>query len=503
MERKQIIRVILAGLAVVVLMVGGFTVYSFVGGARAKEGIFLPGTQPGDGLIFESQERCRICHFTETGPYTDWRGTMHSFAMKDPLFLATLAIANQDIPGAGDFCIRCHAPAGWLEGRSKPPDGSGLTQEDFDQGIHCDFCHRAIDPLSEEAKIRIEQEVTDYENGMYVVSGNANIKRGPYDDSVAPHETKFSAFHRKGQFCGVCHDVTNPVNGVPIERTYSEWEQSWYADQGEAGNCQSCHMKSVPGYAAELPSKAPKVPFRNFLPRHEFAGGSYWIFDVLSLFWPGLDQEAISAKKESSLQMLRSAANLEVMAKSNGQKVVARVRIYNKTGHKLPSGFPEGRRIWINVKASDAGGRIVYESGRYDWDTAILRKDAQLKVYEGKPGIKGRGATFHFVLNDYWAKDNRIPPRGFVNQNFERVGAGVIGYKYNDGQYWDDTSYTLPKNTEVVQVALYYQTTSKEYIDFLFSQNATNDWGKKILEGWRKTGKSAPVEMAMVRVPVR
>jgi hypothetical protein len=42
-----------------------------------------------------------------------------------------------------------------------------------------------------------------------------------------------------------------------------------------------------------------------------------------------------------------------------------------------------------------------------------------------------------------------------------------VGATYLDGQYWDETTYTLPLQTERILVSLYYQTSSKEYIDFL------------------------------------
>lgn len=59
---------------------------------------------------------------------------------RDPFFYyAGMAIANQDAAFAGDFCIRCHSPAGWLEGRSVPTDGSALNLNDR-QGVQCDFC---------------------------------------------------------------------------------------------------------------------------------------------------------------------------------------------------------------------------------------------------------------------------------------------------------------------------------------------------------------------------
>jgi hypothetical protein len=42
-----------------------------------------------------------------------------------------------------------------------------------------------------------------------------------------------------------------------------------------------------------------------------------------------------------------------------------------------------------------------------------------------------------------------------------------VGATYADGQYWDETTYTVPKSAMSAVVTLYYQTSSKEYIDFL------------------------------------
>ena len=47
------------------------------------------------------------------------------------MFRAALAVANQDIEGVGEYCLRCHTPRAWLEGRSTPTDGSALNQEDI------------------------------------------------------------------------------------------------------------------------------------------------------------------------------------------------------------------------------------------------------------------------------------------------------------------------------------------------------------------------------------
>jgi hypothetical protein len=132
--------------------------------------------------------------------------------------------------------------------------------------------------------------------------------------------------------------------------------------------------------------------------------------------------------------------------------------------------------LWLNLKAYDADSRLVYESGAYNPETAVLTEDPALKVYESKQGLTPAlagvvglpaGESFHFVLNNTVIKDNRIPPRGYTIAAFDQPGLRPVGATYADGQYWDDTLYSVPAETVRVETTLYYQTASKEYIDFL------------------------------------
>src|SRR5262245_5211401 len=87
-----------------------------------------PGTQPGDLTApVLSYMGCTFCHsdFDEAQePFERWSGSMMANSMRDPVFQAALTIANQDLKDTGTLCIRCHAPAGWLGGRSLPANGS-------------------------------------------------------------------------------------------------------------------------------------------------------------------------------------------------------------------------------------------------------------------------------------------------------------------------------------------------------------------------------------------
>jgi hypothetical protein len=110
------------------------------------------------------------------------------------------------------------------------------------------------------------------------------------------------------------------------------------------------------------------------------------------------------------------------------------------------------------------------------------------------------GPSFHFVLNDTVTFDNRIPPRGFTNAAFAEIQSAPVGYAYADGQYWDDTLYDLPASVASVTVRLYYQTLSKEYVEFLRDENDTNSAGQALYDAWVAHGRSQPVLMAETTV---
>jgi hypothetical protein len=511
----------------------------------------MPGTQPFEGAILESPTTCYTCHGDydpDNEPVALWKGSMMGQAMRDPLFQACLAVAEQDAPSVGDLCLRCHTPGGWQEGRSVDTSGGLLTEKDF-HAIHCDFCHRAVDPFYVDGVSPVEDldvlnalaEIPLQNANAQFISDPDPVRRGPYADAQASHQFLESPYHRSSDMCGTCHDVSNPVfvqtapgqyapagfdaphpdmdlrNMFPVERTYSEWTQTEYASTGVyapqfAGNkadgivssCQDCHMAD----ASARGSNVPGSPNREDMPRHDFTGGNTFIGDILPDFYPeDVEVTALQAAKARATTMLQLAATLSVTPEEYG----IMVRVTNETGHKLPSGYPEGRRIWLNVKGYDDQGAQVFESGAYDAETAELSHDDQVKIYQIKPGLTAglagalslpAGPSFHFVLNDTVYSDNRVPPRGFTNAAFELIQSPPVAHTYADGQYWDDTEYTLPSSTDSVVVSLYYQTISKEYVEFLRDANMSNSAGQDFYDAWAAHGKSTPVLMAQVSTGV-
>ncbi|MEZ4650725.1 MAG: FlgD immunoglobulin-like domain containing protein [Candidatus Eisenbacteria bacterium] len=514
----------------------------------------MPGSQPFDVIGFSSKTTCAVCHGgfdPSSEPTHGFGGTMMGYAMIDPLFLAALTVAEQDAPSSGDLCLRCHAPFGWLAGRSNPTDGSQLTGTDF-EAVTCEFCHRMVDPVyvggvspAEDQGILALLDVPDsYSNGQYVVDPQAR-RRGPYTDANPPHAFLPSPVHQSSDFCGTCHDVSNPVfervSGpdyapgpldeaapsidsatlFPLERTYSEWKNSEFASTGVfapefAGNlpdgyvssCQDCHMADVEGRGAI------GAPIRSDLGFHDLTGGSSWMLGVLAAIRPA-DVDATQAADGAAraVALLELAAQVDVVTTPTGQGYDAEITVTNRTGHKLPTGYPEGRRMWLHVEAKDAGGVTVYESGAYDAATGILTEDEDARIYEARlgisPGLAGAlgagpgGESFHFTLNDSLYKDNRIPPLGFTNANFDTFGGLPVdphwegpGSRYADGQNWDVSTYALPASARTLTVTLYYQSTSKEYVEFLRDENTTDSTGDDMYGHWTTYGRCAPIVMS-------
>ena len=619
----------------------------------------MPGTQPGEVGNLESPDKCDNCH-QATSPEVniahDWRGSMMAHAGRDPIFWATVAIAEQDFDGSGDLCIRCHTMGGWIAGRSTPTDGSALTQADAAEGVSCDTCHKMTNPnntehlgvqnapfIANDGGIPAEGH---YGSGQLSLSSDS-AKLGPFADAVPKHQWKQSLFHRSVDFCGSCHDVSNPVvgdlapnngahqvldpgtfngllsteadpqpieskaafNNPPykygvVERTFSEYKagllsQTLVSDYntlpadlkngsiqniynaallaGTGGNyadntpryfsCQSCHMRPVQGLGANKPG----VPTRNDLPSHDLTGGNYWMPEVMQymdtnstlLLGGGLSSAEISGMNAGALRAKNNLENAAALSiQGNTLKVV------NLTGHKLISGYPEGRRMWLNIVWKDSGNNIVREDGKYGTmvvnidvnkdgninasdtvETLLDLSATNTKIYEVHGAITQEWAskllavsaayanvpvafdritgtvthtvgdiaaqapgtyheTFHFVLNNKIAKDNRIPPYGMdYNESLKRnilpVPADQYGNPTSGGtfNYWDDFQLNPPATATSAEIKLMYQPTSWEYIEFLHLANNGSvsflaNEGTNLLDAWMNTNMAPPHMMA-------
>lgn len=625
--------------------------------------VFMPGSQPGS-VVLPDSSNCASCHADfdpVSEPNHTWRGSMMAQATRDPLWLATMAVAGQDSvwalgnANAMDLCLRCHTPTGWLGGRSDPPNGTALSvaSGDYD-GVTCAACHHMLDPfpglnLQPEVPVETDPDLIDAADltrttdiailsnltlfdgspffnattdlpvhygtvsttdltkyieggaGQMFVDPDTKKRRGPrIDVSTKSHKFLYSRYHKSRQMCHTCHDVSNPVlanvlvgpgtseaqsptSYFHVERTSSEFELSDYAQPGgaptggpiaargiaNASDCQDCHMPRVPGGLAKQ-----GIQSRTDVASHRLTGGNYWMTRILASAdssgpspdtynigildgtkHPGAAIEtsglqgagaALLDGSSEAIEMLQQAASIEVVSDPPGDSIL---RIFNHTGHKLISGFPEGRRMWLNVRfldelgaiiseinpysdlvtSSDGNGNLAYVSGG---DLVVNRDDL---VYEANmsSSLTGETKTFHFVLATDRYKDNRIPPKGFrINDAVDRIcqprwhGADAADYftaeEYAGG--FDEVRIPKPPSAAGWTATLYYQSTSKAYIEFLRDEikgdadsllgvpppsgeptayilqsdpffSTLRGWGDAIWDLWLHNDGSAPVAM--------
>ncbi|QQL46327.1 multiheme c-type cytochrome [Sulfuriroseicoccus oceanibius] len=631
--------------------------------------VFMPGTQPADGVSIEGVGQCMNCHSGYdllVEPGTTWQGSMMAQAGRDPLWMASVVVALQDSiwllgnANAGDLCVRCHAPVGWLGGRSDPPNLTALEPSQGDlEGVNCSTCHQMVDPVVARRQLPLVPEETDpvaiaaadttyardvtvisasklfdgsgfidastempvhygsgdlpgyieATSGQFFMEPDPNIKRGNRPDAEPKsHSVYYSRFHKGPYQCATCHDVSNPalanvVIGAGtsesqsaatyfhLERTFSEFLLSAYAAPGgaptnapfaeigvgSAGTCQDCHMSTAVGRACNKNN----VPIRNDLRVHDLTGGNVWVGRILASLdqsadnpdrdafnyallsgsrYPGAVIDvgglqgvgaALAQAADRAEQNLGRAATMMPVADS---VATAGLRIYNNTGHKLISGFPEGRRMWVNVRFYDAANEVIGELNAYEplvvsrdaegvpsyVSGGVLQRDRDDLVFEAKmqSDLTGETASFHMVLATDRYKDNRIPPKGFNSDAASarlaqprKGGEDALDY-FSEVEYaggYHDVYFDKPAGTVTWDARLYYQTTSLEYVRFLRDEiNGTastlvspspsgepaayivasdpffttlKDWGNAIWELWLHNQGSPPVEMTTTISP--
>jgi hypothetical protein len=506
----------------------------------------VPGTQYGDvapGSLWPPSY-CGDCHGTGTnGPYDGWKGSLMANAGRDPLFLAQLTTANQDAPGVGYYCQRCHMPVSAITGDAFDPTGHSLSNADR-EGVTCHFCHRLVDPGGQspvrDDDFTLEQlarRPNAYGNAMFVLDPN-NLERGPFPEGSPCHDALPSDFFERSDLCGTCHDVGNvtlskqadgtyafagldapapnadPDGQFPLERTYGEWKASAFAVGpvdvggtfggllGAVSTCEDCHMPDAPGIACEI------VGARSALGIHEFAGAADWVLGLIESFAAGdptaLPVSALEQGRANARSMLQRAATLSVTQVGSS----VRVRVTNASGHKLPTGHIEGRRVVVAVQMMDAQGKVLSTFGQFDASTGAFDATGTM-VFEMKVGLSAAaaartglppGVTTHMSLADTIVLDSRIPPRGFTNAALNAVGAPVVGVTYPDGQNWAEMDYPVPQGAVHATAKLYYQVVTPEYIEALRNGNHTDDRGQTLYALWQAADLSASVLMASADV---
>ncbi|VGO12441.1 hypothetical protein PDESU_00993 [Pontiella desulfatans] len=354
------------------------------------------------------------------------------------------------------------------------------------------------------------------------------------------------------------HGVILPSESQPaysyahVERTFSEFMLSDFGLQGgtdgtgpyhpskfntshaenKIATCQDCHFRDIEGVSSAKqgkvrPGDSTAHPLSG-VPEHRMIGGNLWVPYLLASIEPtspnyspaneallkqgpaaltldfsqgeSLDPFLLLETIELSGQMLQDSISMDDANYSldDGEFTM---RLQNHTGHKLISGYPEGRRMFLNVKAY-ANDELIYEINPYDDAVGTLKgldadyspnspalsdweeyeDELVYEVHQASSVLTNEHTTFHMALATHRVKDNRILPRGFrIAEAADRLCEPVwhghsdtnIHHEenfYTQAEYeggFDEIEIELPKGTERIEAVLYYQTTSREFIEFL------------------------------------
>lgn len=345
---------------------------------------------------------------------------------------------------------------------------------------------------------------------------------------------KHNAYIKESRMCGNCHTINLPLMDNPnadpnkphLEQlTYLEWLNSGYQNEvgtnSKAQTCQNCHMPTkytnsagtlnipviqqpiafieddqYPQTGNRLPDEKIKVRFRDKgFARHQLQGLNVTLLEMFRQYMSPyksngtniLANEILGVRQNdymSGLDDLSTAIDAFVQQAQNStaevsvseptisnQKLIADVKVINKTGHRLPSGvgfrraFLEfrvidndtGKTVWCSGCTNELGVIMngdgsserlrselfdVYTDGtkpatldyptpcakvtpqhyqrHFFWDpqknsgSAITRQD-QVQIYEELNLNIDCVMTTSFLRRDYQLKDNRLLPLGWTS----------------------------------------------------------------------------------------
>lgn len=198
-------------------------------------------------MQYPSAMQCAQCHPEHV---RQWSVSPHAYTMMSPVFNAMAGFVGRHTQGTnGDFCYRCHSPAGMAIGEDifmANPAREQVSRE----GITCIGCHRVN---RNYGRISGRQHVKPGDVYQTVYGGRggeelARVQKLAEFQLATPEDPKGMAVHLKAErffematpaFCGTCHEFLNHP-GMRNQETLSEYRHAPAAKQGVT--CQDCHM---------------------------------------------------------------------------------------------------------------------------------------------------------------------------------------------------------------------------------------------------------------------
>ena len=316
-------------------------------GLRSDYAKAIPYQKTPEGIDSLRAESCGTCH---REIYEEWKTSIHARAYEDPFFQAYW---KRD--GNIWICLNCHTP---LENQ-QPTLIEEIPRGRVEKAIQVANPH--YDPEYQKEAITCA--------ACHVREG---VIMGPFDDSVAPHPTKFDPSFRTTQVCYRCHNVVSgpaQLYRVGPCGTYVEYEGKFFM-QERGMICQSCHMPEV---ERPVTNGGPIRQGR----RHLWRGGH--------------DPDMV--KRAVAVQVKAYPARPKA-----GEQVRFTLTLINAgAGHKIPTGDPD-RHFTVEFIVQDKQDKVLDRRtdtmGRW-----ILWQPAIVELYDNRLlPLASRDYTFSYRL---------------------------------------------------------------------------------------------------------
>lgn len=462
-------------------------------------------------------------------------------------------------------------------------------------GISCAVCHH-IDVRNPNEPLPSSQFT-----GQFLLTSSDQIN-GPFEEPLLKpmehtlgYTPRESSVVKSSSLCGTCHTVVLPIfhrdgrpvmeNGKPKmdyeQATYPEWLNSVYQNEvgtpvyGEVRTCQSCHMPSkidgrpisfkianiedsdYPFTTFRLPDQEIAMQERTPFSRHTLVGINQFVMNMFKQFSsilgnsltdamaPGDARNPIDTAIGASQRLAteESARVTVTSLRKTAERIEAGVNVANLAGHKLPSGVGF-RRAFLELQVLDAGGRVLWVSGRTNSTGVILGGDGKpliteffdarhgnierpqqyqkhwqvidspdrVQIYEEVELDPDGFITTSFLSRAKTIKDNRLLPRGYrldgpFHKETHPYGTEADpDYGTHSARGADQIVYRIPmtaalRDAASVKVRLHYQATPPYYLQERFDLAANAPAGSEIQETERLYYIGSRLDLSSTNVP--
>jgi len=377
------------------------------------------GGQKIPSKFFMESDSCKRCH---EDIYQQWSSSAHHFSSFNNQWYRKSIEYMQDVVGTkpSKWCGGCHDPAVLYAGKMDTPIKQIVHTPEAQAGLGCMMCHAIADVKSTMGQGDFYLEYPK----LHELAASKNPAIRYLHDTITklnpePHRRVFlKPFMREqtAEFCSSCHKVhlDVPVNHYRWIRGFNEydnWQASGVSGQGARSfyypakpqQCADCHMPLEPSkdfgnvagkiHSHRFPGANTALPTANedaeqlkvtqdFLTsgaltvdifalspaRGELKAGATAQHEVATTFAVGEEAEA-KVTPGAGGQAVAVTAPLDRVQPAIRRGDTIRVDVVVRTkrvGHFFPGGTVDAYDTWLELKAVDENGKVVFWSGEVE-----------------------------------------------------------------------------------------------------------------------------------------